>query len=131
MGAHPVLQAQKAEVRFYNQLLSIGNGFAWDHRLETYDPDYYRWTQWVFVQMFKKGLAYRQKAAVNWCPSCKTVLADEQVIADKCERCGSVVGKRDLEQWFFRITDYADRLLENLDMIDWAEKVKIAQRNLI
>jgi leucyl-tRNA synthetase len=131
IGAHPVPQAQVTKKRFYDQLRSTGNGFAWDNTLETYDPVYYRWTQWVFVQMFKNGLAYRKKAEVNWCPSCKTVLADEQVIAGECERCKSEVEKRNLEQWFFKITDYADRLLTNLDTIEWAEKVKIAQRNWI
>ena len=131
IGTHPVEQSQKAEGRFYKQLQSIGNGYAWDKRVETYNPNYYRWTQWLFVQMFKNGLAYRQKAAVNWCPSCMTVLADEQVIAEKCERCSSTVEQRDLEQWFFRITDYADRLLSNLETIDWAQKVKIAQKQWI
>jgi leucyl-tRNA synthetase len=131
IGAHPVPQAQVAKKRFYEQLRSTGNGFAWDHTLETYDPLYYRWTQWVFVQMFKNGLAYRKKAEVNWCPSCKTVLADEQVINGECERCSSEVEKKNLEQWFFKITDYADRLLDNLDKIDWAEKVKIAQKRWI
>ncbi|MBI2054772.1 MAG: leucine--tRNA ligase, partial [Candidatus Sungbacteria bacterium] len=96
-----------------------------------YDPAYYKWTQWIFVQMFKHGLAYRKKAKVNWCPSCKTVLADEQVINGNCERCGTAVIKKDLEQWFFKTTDYAERLLNNLEKIDWSEKIKIAQRNWI
>ncbi len=130
-GIHPVKQAKISEKNFYRQLQMIGNGFAWDERLETYDPEYYKWTQWLFVQMWKNGLAYRKKQSVNWCPSCKTVLADEQVIAGKCERCGTEVEKRDLEQWFFKITKYADKLLKNLDKIDWSEKVKIAQRNWI
>ena len=131
IGAHPMKQAKVSEKRFYKQLKAIGNGFAWNERLETYNPDYYCWTQWIFVQMFKNGLAYRKKSPVNWCPSCKTVLADEQVIDAKCERCGSEVMKKELEQWFFKITDYAERLLKNLDKIDWSEKVKIAQRNWI
>lgn len=131
IGKHPAKLAKVTEKNFYRQLSEIGNGFAWDERLETYDPDYYKWTQWIFIQLFKKGLAYRKKAAVNWCPSCKTVLADEQVIAGKCERCGTIVEKRDLEQWFFKITDYAERLLKNIDSIDWDERVKIAQRNWI
>ncbi|MDP3974884.1 MAG: class I tRNA ligase family protein [Candidatus Jorgensenbacteria bacterium] len=129
--AHPMKQAQVSETRFYEQLGAIGNGFAWDERLETYDPEYYRWTQWIFIQLWKHGLAYRKKQAVNWCPSCKTVLADEQVVAGKCERCGATVEVRELEQWFFRITKYADRLLNNLEKIDWSERVKIAQRNWI
>jgi len=131
IGTHPMKQAKISEKRFYDQLKIIGNGFAWQERLETYDPEYYKWTQWIFVQMWKRGLAYRQKASVNWCPSCKTVLADEQVINGKCERCGTEAIKKDLEQWFFKITKYADRLLKNLDKIDWSERVKIAQRNWI
>jgi leucyl-tRNA synthetase len=131
IGTHPADQAKISEKRFYEQLQKIGNGFAWNERLETYDPEYYRWTQWLFVQMWKHGLAYRKKQAVNWCPKDLTVLADEQVENGKCERCGSAVEKRDLEQWSFRITDYADRLLQNLDTLDWSEKVKIAQKNWI
>lgn len=126
--AHPMKQAKISEKRFYKQLEMIGNGFAWNEHLETYDPEYYRWTQWIFSQMFKRGLAYRKKQAVNWCPSCKTVLADEQVINGKCERCSSEVVKKELEQWFFRITKYAERLLRNIERLDWSEKVKIAQR---
>ena len=145
IGVHPMKQAKISEKRFCKQLEILGNGFAWDERLETYDPNYYKWTQWIFVQMFKNGLAYRKKQAVNWCPSCKTVLADEQVIqmrqgksdmgqgitAGVCERCNTKVIKKELEQWFFRITKYAERLLNNLEYIDWSEKVKIAQRNWI
>jgi leucyl-tRNA synthetase len=131
VGTHPVKQAKISEKRFYKQLQMIGNSFSWDKRLETYDPAYYKWTQWIFIQMFKNGLAYRKKASVNWCPSCKTVLADEQVINGKCERCSNNVLKKELEQWFFKITKYAERLLKNLDKIDWSEKVKIAQRNWI
>ncbi len=131
IGAHPMKQAKISEKRFYKQLEMLGDGFAWDERLETYDPDYFKWTQWIFVEMFKNGLAYRKKQPVNWCPSCKTVLADEQVIAGKCERCSSIVIKKELEQWFFRITKYAERLLKNLEHIDWSERVKIAQRNWI
>ena len=130
-GRHPMTQARILEKKFYHQLAMIGNGFAWDERLETNDPEYYQWTQWIFVQMFKRGLAYRKKQAVNWCPSCKTVLADEQVIAGKCERCGSVAIKKELEQWFFGITKYAERLLKNLEKLDWSERVKIAQKNWI
>jgi leucyl-tRNA synthetase len=131
VGTHPADQAKVSEKRFYEQLQQIGNGFAWNEHLETYDPGYYRWTQWLFVQMWKHGLAYRKKQSVNWCPKDLTVLADEQVEGGKCERCGAVVEKRELEQWFFRITNYADRLLKNLDTLDWSEKVKIAQRNWI
>ncbi len=128
---HPAHQAKISEKRFYKQLEAMGNSFAWRERLETYDPEYYKWTQWIFIQMFKRGLAYRKKASVNWCFSCKTVLADEQIIGGKCERCGSVVAGKELEQWFFKITDYVERLLKNLDKIDWPEKIKTAQRNWI
>ena len=141
INKHPADQARISEKNFYRQLAAIGNGFAWGERLETYDPAYYRWTQWIFTEMFKRGLAHRKKSPVNWCPSCKTVLADEQVIparrglggggAGECERCGTKVIKKDFEQWFFRITKYAERLLKNLDTIDWSERIKIAQRNWI
>lgn len=131
VGSHPMEQAEKSEKRFYAQVRSLGSGYDWRHSLETYDADYYTWTQWIFIQLFKAGLAYRANVQVNWCPSCKTVLADEQVIDGQCERCGSTVEKRDLEQWMFRITEYAEELLEGLDRIDWTEKVKLAQRNWI
>ncbi|MBI4089256.1 MAG: leucine--tRNA ligase [Candidatus Levybacteria bacterium] len=130
-GRHPVEQAKTSEMNFYRQLHSIGNSFDWTRTVETYKPEYYKWTQWLFIQLFKAGLAYRKKAPVNFCPSCKTVLSDEQVIDGCCERCNSVVEKRDLEQWFFKITKYADRLLSGLSKIDWVEKVKTAQRNWI
>ncbi len=131
IGTHPVKQAEISEKRFYKQLESIGNGFAWDEHVETYDPEYYKWTQWIFTEMWKNGLAYRKKQEVNWCPSCKTVLSDEQAEGGRCERCSSDVERKELEQWFFRITKYADRLLKNIETIDWSEKVKIAQRNWI
>jgi len=103
----------------------------WRHELSTTDPSYYKWTQWVFLQLYKQGLAYKKKGAVNWCPFDKTVLANEQVIGGACERCGTMVEQRFLEQWFFRITDYAGRLLANLDHLDWSESTKTAQRNWI
>jgi leucyl-tRNA synthetase len=139
LGEHPLKLAKKTQERFYKQLHLIGNGYDWDKTLETYDPNYYRWTQWIFVKMFKAGLAYRAKAPVNWCPSCKTVLSDEQVISGECERCGSKVEIKQLEQWFFRLATgirpsgeaYPDALLRNLDEIDWSQKVKVAQRNWI
>lgn len=131
VGKHPADQAKISQERFYKQLARIGSGYAWDHRLETYDPAYYKWTQWLFSEMFKKGLAYRKKASVNWCPSCKTVLADEQVEDGKCERCKNETTRKETEQWFFRITRYADRLLDNIEKIDWPNKIKIAQRQWI
>ena len=130
-NTHPKKQAQVSEKNFYRQLKAIGNMFSWDNKLETYDPDYYQWTQWLFIKLFKAGLAYRAKAPVNWCPSCKTVLADEQVINSRCERCEAVVEPKQLEQWFFKITKYADRLLSNTYKIDWSPKVLAIQRNWI
>lgn len=113
------------------QLASMGNSFDWSRKVITSDPEYYRWTQWLFLELFKKGLAYKKKALVNWCPSCQTVLANEQVVNGKCERCGSEVIQKDLEQWFFKITDYAERLISDLDNLDWPEPIKEAQRNWI
>jgi len=113
------------------QLKKLGCLFDWDHQVITSDSDYYRWTQWIFVKLFKAGLAVRKKASVLWCPKCLTVLAYEQVIAGKCERCETAVIQKELEQWFFKITNYADRLLKNLDYIDWSENTKQMQRNWI
>lgn len=131
VNKHPADLSKITEERFYKQLHIIGNSYDWTRTVETYKPNYYKWTQWLFLQMYKKGLAHRKKASVNFCPKDLTVLADEQVINGECERCGSVVEKRLLEQWFFKITDYADRLLGNLDKLDWSEKVKIAQEQWI
>lgn len=131
IGEHPMEQSKITEQNFYRQLRSIGNGFDWTRTLETYDPRYYKWTQWIFILLFKNGLAYRKKSPVNWCPDCKTVLSDEQVIDGNCERCSNLVEKKDLEQWFFRITKYADRLDKNIDSLKWSEKVKISQKQWI
>lgn len=131
VGRNPNEQAKIAEKNFYRQLRSIGNSFDWQRTVETYNPNYYKWTQWLFVTMFKNGLAYRKTALVNWCPKDLTVLSDEQVIDGSCERCGAKVEKKDLEQWFFRITKYADRLLDNIKDLNWTEKVRIAQKNWI
>ncbi|HSW47529.1 MAG TPA: class I tRNA ligase family protein, partial [Candidatus Saccharimonadales bacterium] len=131
IGENPMDHATVTEKNFYRQIREAAIGVDWGRTVETYKPDYYKWTQWLFVELFKSGLAYRKKSPVNFCPSCKTVLADEQVIDGKCERCSSVVEKKNLEQWFFRITNYADRLLSNIEDLDWTEKVKIAQRNWI
>jgi leucyl-tRNA synthetase len=110
----------------------MGMSFDWTRRLATSDPDYYRWTQWIFLKLFERGLAYRKNAAVNWCPKDQTVLANEQVIAGACERCGTPVERRDLTQWFFRITDYAQRLLDDMQTLeDWPERVLTMQRNWI
>ncbi len=131
VGEHPREVAKRTQKNFYRQLRATGNGFAWENTLETYDPEYYKWTQWLFIKLYKEGLVERRKANVNWCPSCKTVLSDEQVIKGECERCDSEVVQKKLEQWFFKITDYAEKLLKNLKKIDWSERVKEMQKNWI
>ncbi len=131
-GMHPaVLTARNVERFREQQLKRIGNRFDWSHEVNTTDPRYYKWTQWIFTQLFNAGLAERKKAAVNWCPNDKTVLADEQVIDGRCERCDALVERRELEQWFLKTTAYADRLLANIPGLDWPERVKVAQRNWI
>ncbi len=118
--------------RMKRQFRVWGILYDWDKEIASCEPTYYRWNQWLFVRMLERGLAYRGKSPVNWCSSCKTVLANEQVVNGGCERCGTTVVQRDLEQWFLRITAYADRLLEGLDRLeDWSEKVKVMQRNWI
>ena len=114
------------------QLASMGLSYDWDRRVATCTPEYYKWTQWIFIQFYKKGLAYKKENPVNWCPSCQTVLANEQVVDGKCERCHTEVTKKNLSQWYLKITDYADRLLDNLDKLEgWPDKVKTMQRNWI
>ncbi|HLG06547.1 MAG TPA: leucine--tRNA ligase [Gemmatimonadales bacterium] len=133
-GTHPARLIPENIANFRRQLTRLGAMFDWRHALSTTDPGYYRWTQWLFLQLYHAGLAYRKKAAVNWCPNDKTVLANEQVINGECERCGASVEQRLLEQWFFRITDYAGRLLANLDdpqKMDWSASTTTAQRNWI
>ncbi len=131
-GVHPTpwtlgnIKVMKEQFRRWGIL------YDWSKEISSCTPEYYRWNQWLFLRMLEKGIAYKKKAPVNWCPGCKTVLANEQVVEGACERCGSAVSQRDLEQWFFRITDYADRLLEGLDGLDgWPEKVKVMQRNWV
>ncbi len=131
VGTHPADLIPRNIDNFRRQLKRSGLMVDWRHELSTTDPAYYKWTQWLFLQLYHRGLAYKKRAAVNWCPNDKTVLANEQVIAGECERCGAKVEQRFLEQWFFRITDYAGRLLENLETIDWSESTKQAQRNWI
>ncbi|MEX2144894.1 MAG: leucine--tRNA ligase [Candidatus Spechtbacterales bacterium] len=130
-GIHPRELIKKSTDNFRRQLEYIGNIYSWDNIINTTDPEYYKWTQWIFLKFYEAGLAYKKEAPVQWCPSCKTVLANEQVISGRCERCDSVVESKNLNQWFLKITDYADRLLENLKNIDWSEHTKIAQRNWI
>ena len=131
VGTHPADLIPRNIANFRRQLKAAGLMVDWSHELSTTDPAYYKWTQWLFLQLYERGLAYKKRAAVNWCPNDKTVLANEQVIAGECERCGAKVEQRFLEQWFFRITDYAGRLLANLDWLDWSESTKLAQRNWI
>ena len=114
------------------QLQRLGISYAWERELATCDPEYYKWNQWLFIRMFESGLAYRRRSSVNWCPSCNTVLANEQVVDGGCWRCGTPVETRDLEQWFFRITAYADELLDaTVELKGWPEKVLTMQRNWI
>lgn len=131
IGTHPMDLIPSNVKNFTRQLRRIGGMFDWSHSVDTTDPSYYRWTQWIFLQFFKAGLAERKEAPVNWCPSCMTVLANEQVVGGECERCSTPVEQRRIAQWFFRITDYAQRLLENLDHIDWSDTTLKAQRNWI
>ncbi|WP_026883869.1 leucine--tRNA ligase [Clostridium akagii] len=130
-GLHPKDSTLKNIETMEKQLKAMGAMFNWDAEVVTCNPDYYKWTQWLFLKLYEKGLAYRKKAPVNWCPSCNTVLANEQVIDGTCERCGTEVTKKDLTQWFFKITDYADELLEKLEPLDWPEKTKSMQKHWI
>ncbi|HVS43955.1 MAG TPA: leucine--tRNA ligase [Candidatus Dormibacteraeota bacterium] len=131
-GQHPARMTPRNVAHFReNQLKRLGAMFDWDHEVDTTDPRYYRWTQWIFLRLLEAGLAEQREGPVNWCPSCLTVLADEQVIDGRCERCDSVVEQRVLKQWFLKITRYAKDLLEALDHIDWSERTVTAQRNWI
>ena len=131
IGVHPMELIPRNIANFTRQLRAIGAMYDWNHTVDTTDPRYYRWTQWLFIQLYRRGLAEKREAPVNWCPSCKTVLANEQVIAGACERCGTPVEQRFLSQWFFRITEYTERLLANLSWIDWSDTTKRAQENWI
>ncbi|MFC1600607.1 class I tRNA ligase family protein [Patescibacteria group bacterium] len=153
INEHPMKMLRRVTENYGKQMLTLGHGYDWTRSVTTSDINYYKWTQWLFRELFKAGLAYRNKASVNWCSSCKTVLADEQVMTPAqagkepkdekgkkvkvteglmvCERCGTVVEKKELKQWFLRITDYADKLLDNLKKINWPEKIKIVQTNWI
>jgi leucyl-tRNA synthetase len=131
VGAHPMELTPKNVANFQRQLERAGLMVDWRQRVDTSRPDYYKWTQWVFLQLYKQGLAYKKAAAVNWCPTDMTVLANEQVEGGLCERCGTAVEQRFLEQWFFRISAYAERLLNNLEWLDWSPITKSAQKNWI
>lgn len=130
-GTHPKDNTLKNIKTMERQLHEIGATYDWTHEVSTCLPEYYRWTQWLFLQLYKKGLAYQKMAPVNWCSSCNTVIANEQVVDGCCERCGTPVVRKEMTQWFFKITDYADELLRDLDKIDWPEKTKTMQRNWI
>ena len=130
-GIHPQVATEKNVATFKKQLKSLGLSFDWDREINTTDPKYYKWTQWIFLQLFKKDLAYQAEIPVNWCPSCKIGLANEEVIDNKCERCGAKVEQKTLKQWMFRITKYADRLIDDLDKVDFWEKIRAQQINWI
>jgi leucyl-tRNA synthetase len=128
---HPAEVTKTNIAHFKQQLQSLGFSFDWTREINTTDPSYYKWTQWIFLQLYKKGLAYKKKMAVNWCTSCKCVLANEEVVNGVCERCGSEVIRKEQSQWMLKITDYADRLVKDLDTVDFIDRVKVQQRNWI
>jgi leucyl-tRNA synthetase len=130
-GVHPSVVTKKNTDNFRKQMKSLGLSFDWSREVDTTDPKYYKWTQWIFTQLFKNGLAYKDKININWCPSCKIGLANEEVITGKCERCGTKVEKREKEQWVIAITKYADRLIKDLDNVDYLEKIKVQQKDWI
>ena len=131
-GIHPSIWTWDNIAEMRKQLKELGLSYDWDREVATCHEDYYKWMQWIFIQFYKRGLAYKKENPVNWCPSCQTVLANEQVVEGCCERCKSPVGKKNLSQWYFKITDYAERLLDNLDTLDgWPNKVKVMQKNWI
>lgn len=130
-GIHPKMSTEQNIETMEKQLKTIGAAFDWDYEVKTCEPEYYKWTQWLFLQLYRRGLAYRKEAPVNWCPSCQTVLANEQAKDGECDRCGSKVIQKNLTQWFFKITDYAEELLQGLNSLDWPDKTKAIQRNWI
>ncbi len=131
IGVHPQKSIADNIVNFTKQIKSLGFSYDWDREINTSDPDYYKWSQWFFLLLYKNDLAYKKKAPVNWCESCKTVLANEQVVDGKCERCKNEVIQKDLEQWFFKVTEYADELLDGLDKLEWSHALKTMQKNWI
>ena len=130
-GTHPRISTERNIEKFTSQIKMLGFSYDWDRKISTHTPDYYKWTQWIFLQIFKQGLAYEAEVPINWCPSCKTGLANEEVKEGRCERCHAPVTRRNLRQWILRITAYADRLLADLDKLDWPEPIKLMQRNWI
>ncbi|MBN2101214.1 leucine--tRNA ligase [Candidatus Dojkabacteria bacterium] len=131
MGIHPSVAVKQNTETFRRQMEELAFSFDWDREVNTTDPDYYRWTQWIFVKLFEKGLAYKEEKPINWCPSCKIGLANEEVVDGKCERCGAEATKKNLSQWIVKITDYADRLIDGLEQTDFVKKVEMAQVNWI
>lgn len=130
-GTHPRVTTRKNIENFTRQIKALGMCYDWDREISTCEEDYYHWTQWIFLQLFKKGLAYEAHTPINWCPSCKTGLANEEVKEGKCERCGTPVERKNIRQWMLKITAYAEKLLKDLDLLDWPESVKLMQRNWI
>ena len=128
---HPAVAVEKNIANFKDQLAHIGFDYDWSREIKTTDPAFYKWTQWIFLQLYKKGLAFQSDEPINWCPSCKTGLANEDLNGNVCERCDTVVEKKRLPQWVLKITDYADRMLHDLDHLQWPEHIKEAQRNWI
>jgi leucyl-tRNA synthetase len=130
-GTHPAVTTAANISHFREQIKALGFSYDWGREVSTSDSDYYKWTQWIFLQLYKKGLAYEAESPINWCPSCKTGLANEEVKEGRCERCGAQVTRKRIRQWILKITNYAERLLEDLDLVDWPEPVKLMQRNWI
>ncbi|GAH01599.1 unnamed protein product, partial [marine sediment metagenome] len=130
-NVHPRINTNKAIDNFRKQITALGISVDWSREVGSHNPDYYKWTQWFFLLMYERGLAYRKKQRVNWCPSCKTVLANEQVVEGVCERCSHEVIQKEMEQWFFKITEYADRLAKDLDKVDWPKETIRRQREWI
>lgn len=128
---HPAVVTKNNIARFKEQLKSLGMSFDWSREINTTDPEYFRWTQWIFIQLFNKGLAYKKEFPINWCPSCKVGLANEEVVGGGCERCGSIVEQKVKNQWMLKITEYAERLINDLDLVNYIERVKIQQKNWI
>src|SRR5690606_15380180 len=130
-GTHPRITTARNVDRFREQLKSLGFAYDWDREVNTTDPNYFRWTQWIFLKLYERGLAYQAEVPVNWCPALGTVLANEEVVDGKSERGGHPVVRRPMRQWMLKITQYADRLLDGLDHLDWPESTKDMQRNWI
>ena len=128
---HPRIVTKNNVERFKGQLRSLGYSFDWEREINTTDPEYYKWTQWIFLKLFHAGLAYKSEMPINWCTSCKVGLANEEVVNGVCERCGSEVVRKVKSQWMLKITEYADQLIQGLDTVDYVERVKVSQKNWI